>query len=178
MGVAAFAGPSGAGKSTTAALLSSLGYQLVADDILPVTFNQNLVPGVWPYLRRLKLRREPIAELAFTPTETVSEAFDNEKYFVYPKHAANDEWSRLERLYLLEIDPTCADVSIPDHRRRGGWCINGPDLSFQFYSWQWTGSRPSGALRVSSLQDPDLSPTPAAIRSCRREASLPHSVAR
>ena len=42
----------------------------------------------------------------------VSEAFDNEKYFVYPKHAADDQWSRLDRIYLLEIDPTCPHVSI------------------------------------------------------------------
>jgi hypothetical protein len=111
-GVMAFAGPSGVGKSTTAALLNSLGYQLVTDDILPVRFDQNAIPGAWPYLRRLKLHREPIAELAFTSRETVSEALDKEKYFVYPKHAADDQWSRLERVYLLEIDPTCPRVSI------------------------------------------------------------------
>ncbi len=111
-GITAFAGHSGAGKSTTAALLNSLGYQLVADDILPIRFNQNSIPGAWPYLRRLKLHREPIAELAFTPTEIVSEALDKEKYFVYPKHAADDQWSRLDRVYLLEIDPTCPHVSI------------------------------------------------------------------
>jgi len=112
MGVTAFAGPSGVGKSTTAALLNSFGYQLVTDDILPVRLNQNSIPGAWPYLRRLKLHRQPIAELGFTPTEMVSEAFDKEKYFVYPKHAADDRWSRLERIYLLEIDPTSSRISI------------------------------------------------------------------
>jgi hypothetical protein len=111
-GITGFAGHSGVGKSTTAALLNSLGYQLVADDILPVRFDQNSIPGAWPYLRRLKLHREPIAELAFTPTEMVSEALDKERYFVYPKHAADDQWSRLDRVYLLEIDPTCPHVSI------------------------------------------------------------------
>ena len=111
-GIIGFAGHSGAGKSTTAALLNSLGYQLAADDILPVRFNQNSIPGAWPYLRRLKLHREPIAELAFTPTEMVSETLDKERYFVYPKHAADDKWSRLQRVYLLEIDPTCSDVAI------------------------------------------------------------------
>jgi hypothetical protein len=111
-GITGFAGHSGAGKSTTAALLNSFGYQLVADDILPVRFNQNSTPGAWPYLRRLKLHSEPIAELAFTTTETVGEAFDKDRFFVYPKHAADDRWSRLERVYLLEIDPTCPKVSI------------------------------------------------------------------
>jgi hypothetical protein len=111
-GITAFAGRSGAGKSTTAALLNSLGYELITDDILPVSFNPNSIPGAWPYLRRLKLHRQPIAELGFTPTEMVSEAFDKEKYFVYPKHAADDRWSRLERIYLLEIDPTSPRISI------------------------------------------------------------------
>jgi hypothetical protein len=112
MGVTAFAGPSGVGKSTAAALLNSLGYQLVADDILPVRFNRNSIPGAWPYLRRLKLHRQPIADLGFTQTEMVSEAFDKEKYFVYPKHAADDQWSRIDRVYLLETDPTCPQISI------------------------------------------------------------------
>ena len=49
-GITAFAGPSGAGKSTTAALLSSLDYELVTDDMLPVSFNRESVPGAWPYL--------------------------------------------------------------------------------------------------------------------------------
>ena len=57
-GIAAFAGHRGAGKSTTAALLSLLGYELVTDDVLPVSFNQNSVPGAWPYLRRLKLQSD------------------------------------------------------------------------------------------------------------------------
>ena len=38
--ITAFAGHSGVGKSTIAALLGSLGYELVADDILPISFDQ------------------------------------------------------------------------------------------------------------------------------------------
>ena len=112
MGITAFAGHSGAGKSTTAALLNSLGYELIADDILPVSFNQNSIPGAWPYLRRLKLHRDPITQLAFTPTEIVSETLDKEKYFVRPKHTGDDKWRRLERLYLLENDVTDSHVPI------------------------------------------------------------------
>ena len=105
-GITAFAGRTGAGKSTTAALLNSLGYELITDDILPVSFNQNSIPGAWPYLRRLKLHLDPITQLGFTPTETVSENLDNEKYFVRPKRTGEDKWRRLERLYLLENDVT------------------------------------------------------------------------
>jgi hypothetical protein len=111
-GIAAFAGHSGAGKSTTAALLTSSGYELVADDILPVSFNSQSVPGAWPYLRRLKLHDEPIAQLGLTPTEPVGERLDKEKYFVRSRNTGDDKWSRLERVYLLELDPTDSRVSI------------------------------------------------------------------
>jgi hypothetical protein len=111
-GITAFAGHSGAGKSATAALLNSLGYELLADDILPVGFNQNSIPGAWPYLRRLKLHRDLIIQLAFTPAELVSETLDKEKYFVRPKRTDDDKWRRLERLYLLENDVTDSHVPI------------------------------------------------------------------
>jgi hypothetical protein len=111
-GITAFAGHSGAGKSTTAALLNSLGYALIADDILPVGFNQDSIPGAWPYLRRLKLRRDEISQLALAPTEVVSETLDTEKYFVFPKLTCDDKWRKLERLYLLEHAATDSDVAI------------------------------------------------------------------
>jgi hypothetical protein len=120
-GITALAGHSGAGKSTTAALLSSLGYELIADDILPVSFNQSSIPGAWPYLRRLKLHRDPIIQLAFTPTEIVSERLDKEKYFVHPKNTGDDKWRRLERLYLLENDVT--DSRVPIERITGAEAV-------------------------------------------------------
>jgi hypothetical protein len=110
--ITAFAGDSGAGKSTTAALMSSLDYELIADDILPVSFNHSSVPGAWPYLRRLKLRADSITELALTPMEFISERFEKERYFVRPKYVADDKWRRLERIYLLETDSNVSGVTI------------------------------------------------------------------
>lgn len=110
--IAAFAGHSGAGKSTTAALLGSLDYELIADDILPVSFDSNSVPGAWPYLRRLKLPSDSISQLGVTPTERVSETLDNKKYFVHPKYTASDKWIRLERLYLLDVHRSDSLASI------------------------------------------------------------------
>jgi hypothetical protein len=110
--VIAFAGHSGAGKSSLAALMNSLGYKLLADDILPISFNQNSVPGAWPYLRRLKLKSDTIKGFALTAIEPVSETLDKEKYFVLPKYYAEDRWSRLDRLYLLEMDPTEPRIAI------------------------------------------------------------------
>jgi hypothetical protein len=111
-GITAFTGYRGAGKSTMAALMDALGYALVSDDILAVSFNKECLPGSWPYLRRMKLKCAPITELALMPSESVSEALDKAKYFVPARHVADHRWRRLERIYLLEIDPTIADVSI------------------------------------------------------------------
>lgn len=111
-GITAFVGHSGAGKSTTAALLNSLGYELISDDVLPVSFDQNSVPGAWPYLRRLKLRHDSITQLAFTPTEVVSEDRDKHRYFVHPKHTGDAKWRRLERLYVLGNEVTDSHVPI------------------------------------------------------------------
>ncbi len=120
-GITGFSGHSGAGKSTTAALLASLGYELITDDILPVSFNSNSIPGAWPFLRRLKLHLDPIEQLAFTPAEMVSETLDKEKYFVHPKQTGNNEWSRLERLSLLENDVT--DVRAPIEQITGAEAV-------------------------------------------------------
>jgi hypothetical protein len=111
-GITAFAGDSGAGKSTLAAVLNSWGYELIADDVLPVRFGQNSIPGAWPYLRRLKLHFDSIAQLSFTPTEVVSEARDKHRYFVHPKHTGDAKWRRLERLYVLGNEGTDSHVPI------------------------------------------------------------------
>jgi hypothetical protein len=116
-GITAFAGHSGAGKSTTAAVLNSFGYELIADDILPVSFNRHSRPGAWPYLRRLKLHRDPITQLGLTPAGVVSETLDKETYFVRPKRAGDDKWRMLERLYLLENGS--ADSRVPIERITG-----------------------------------------------------------
>jgi hypothetical protein len=105
-GITAFAGHSGTGKSTAAALLDLMGYELIADDILPVNFNQNSTPGAWPYLRRLKLSRDYIVRLGLTPGEIVSETLDTNRNFVLPKRTGNDKWRKLNRLYLLESHVT------------------------------------------------------------------------
>ena len=109
-GIAAFAGHSGAGKSTIAALMGSLGYALVADDIVPVSFREGSPPGAKPF-SPLKLQLDPIIQLALPSTELVKEV-SNRKYFVSPKITADDEWIRLERIDLLEVDGATSGASI------------------------------------------------------------------
>ena len=110
--ITAFAGHSGTGKSTIAAFLNSIGFELITDDILPVSFNQNSIPGAWPYLRRLKLHRDPITQFTFTPTEVVSETLDKDKYFVSPQSTSYDRWRRLRRLYFIENGVNDSDLLI------------------------------------------------------------------
>ena len=153
-GITAFAGHPGAGKSTTAALLNTLGYELIADDILPVSFNQNLIPGAWPYLRRLKLHRDPITRLAFTPAEIVSENLDKEKYFVHPKFRGDDKWRRLERIYLLENDVTASHN--PIEQLTGADAVRAlVDQTYHFDFILGTRQvwRPSRVLCTTSLKD-------------------------
>jgi hypothetical protein len=129
--IIAFAGHSGIGKSTLAAAMSSLDYEVVTDDVLPVSFDQNSVPGAWPYLRRLKLRNDCVEELALTAIEPVSETLDREKHFIRPKYIAEDRWSRLDRLYLLELDPTRSRVEI--ERLAGADAVHGlVDQTYHF----------------------------------------------
>src|SRR5262245_32721106 len=120
-GITAFVGHSGAGKSTTAAFLNSIGYELISDDILPVSFDQNAIPGAWPYIRRLKLRHDSITQMAVTPTEVVSEARDKHRYFVHPKHSGDAKWRRLERLYVLGNEVT--DLNVPIEQITGAEAV-------------------------------------------------------
>ena len=160
-GITAFAGHCGAGKSTTAACMGLLGYKLVADDILPVSFNQNLVPGAWPYLRRLKLRNDSINRLSLTPSESVSEWLDKEKYFVRPKYTADDKWNRLERVYLLESDPTASSISID--RLTGAEAVRA--LIDQTYHFRFI--RGSGRFRDHMVFCAQLASKIAIYRLCR-----------
>lgn len=61
--VTAFVGESGQGKSTLAAYLADGGWQLVADDILPVSRDQAGVQ-LWPRFPQLKLEVQPGVALA------------------------------------------------------------------------------------------------------------------
>jgi hypothetical protein len=110
-GIVGFLGNSGSGKSSLAAFMTKTGLNFVADDILPIRFAQT-EPGAWPYLRRMKLRRDSIDDLSFTAAEIVSARLDKNKYFVFPTDSAADEWAALNRLYVLELDQRDEGITI------------------------------------------------------------------
>lgn len=61
--VVAFAGPSGTGKSTLAAWFERAGYEVVADDVCAIRFDESGLPVAWPGLPRIKLWGEAIGAL-------------------------------------------------------------------------------------------------------------------
>jgi hypothetical protein len=111
-GIAAIVGHSGVGKSTSAAWLTKMGYELVADDILPISLGANSRPGAWPYLRRLKLHQNAIAELGWIPGPAVGVAFDRNKVFVSPRRRCDDQWRKLDRIYLIESEKPSLQLRI------------------------------------------------------------------
>lgn len=58
----AIVGDSGAGKSTTASALLQRGFQLISDDVIPVTISENNVPMVTPAYPQQKLWKESLHE--------------------------------------------------------------------------------------------------------------------
>ncbi|HET8711637.1 MAG TPA: hypothetical protein VFM32_09685, partial [Spongiibacteraceae bacterium] len=111
-GIAAIVGHSGAGKSTSAAWLTKMGYELVADDILPISYGANSRPGAWPYLRRFKLHRDVITELGWLPIQPVGASFDKHKFFVSPIRSCDDQWRRLDRIYLIQNEMPGSQLQI------------------------------------------------------------------
>jgi hypothetical protein len=113
-GITGFIGHSGSGKSFTAACMSTLGHELVADDILPITFNSNGLPGAYPFLQRFKLKRDSIDELSLHAEGPVSERIDSSKNFVLPTYQARNDWRELHRVYLLETSSDVEGVIIEE----------------------------------------------------------------
>ncbi|WP_091167133.1 aldolase [Paenibacillus sp. 1_12] len=56
-------GDSGAGKSTLATTFLNQGYQLLSDDVIAISFSQNLTPLVTPAYPQQKLWKESLVEL-------------------------------------------------------------------------------------------------------------------
>lgn len=76
-------GQSGAGKSTLASILLEKGYQLLSDDLIPVTFNQDHIPIVMPSYPQQKMWQETIDHLGMS-SSNFKPLFDRETKFAVP----------------------------------------------------------------------------------------------
>ncbi|GAE35941.1 aldolase [Halalkalibacter akibai] len=88
----AIVGESGAGKSTLASAFLKRGYQLLSDDVIPVTINQEGQPVVTPAYPQQKLWMESLHEFGMT-ADSYRPIIDREMKFAIPvkdKFASDD----------------------------------------------------------------------------------------
>ncbi|WP_417898980.1 aldolase [Bacillus haimaensis] len=79
----AIVGDSGAGKSTTASALLKQGYELISDDVIPVSFNEQGIPLVTPAYPQQKLWQESIDEFGMESSH-FRPIIDRETKFAIP----------------------------------------------------------------------------------------------
>ncbi|WP_338789125.1 aldolase [Metabacillus sp. FJAT-53654] len=79
----AIVGDSGAGKSTLASAFLKLGYQLISDDVIPVTINKKGIPIVTPAYPQQKLWLESLNQFAMESNQ-FRPIFNRETKFAIP----------------------------------------------------------------------------------------------
>lgn len=82
----AIVGDSGAGKSTLASAFLSRGYQLLSDDVIPVSFSEQNIPVVTPAYPQQKLWLESLEQFGMESTH-YRPIFDRETKFAVPVSA-------------------------------------------------------------------------------------------
>ena len=154
-GAEAFLGETGAGKSTLAAALVKQGWQLLADDILRVTWNKN-TPLAWPSYPGLRLW--PDARRRFFPRLRAKRVADySPKLRVLPgsRRALPNRPIKLARIYVLKP------------RRRSSVPVRVRTLGPQAAFWALHG----GSFRLA-LSNPHLQRKEFRLL-CRLATSLP-----
>lgn len=109
-GAVLFLGNSGWGKSTSAAAFYAQGYGMVADDLIPLQFNNSLKPMVYPGFPQLRLSPEVAAVLGATTgpwTGGPEQKCHLRAEWGFPKHPVP-----LQRLYVLAEGENLAIESI------------------------------------------------------------------
>lgn len=81
----AIVGDSGAGKSTLASAFLKRGYQLLSDDVIPLTFNNENIPIVTPSYPQQKLWLESLNHFGME-SNNYQPLFIREKKFAVPVH--------------------------------------------------------------------------------------------
>ncbi|WP_339147749.1 MULTISPECIES: aldolase [unclassified Sutcliffiella] len=79
----AIVGDSGAGKSTTASVLLQRGYELISDDVIPVTFTIDNIPVVTPAYPQQKLWQESLNKFGME-SSNLRPIIDRETKFAIP----------------------------------------------------------------------------------------------
>lgn len=100
----AIAGSSGVGKSTLASEFLNRGYQLISDDLIPITFNEENVPIVTPGYPQQKLWKESLNQFGME-TNNYRPLIDRATKFSIPvnKQFANEPLQLVSIFELVKI---------------------------------------------------------------------------
>jgi hypothetical protein len=110
-GCFAFAGQSGAGKSTIAASLIKRGYDLFAEDLSLVHWNDASEPIIGQGIQELRLWRDSVEALGWTDTEPFAVPSGTSKS-VFRRDQMQQNTAQLRRIYSLEFSRDDADPGI------------------------------------------------------------------
>jgi hypothetical protein len=122
-------GASGAGKSTLACALMGQGWSLLADDLVAVTPEGMVLPGI----PRIKLWEDAMRSFGWSPEQAIPVASDIAKYLMPAIHLRPAQApARLAQLYLLQREPWNG-ISPPRRRAIGSEKVAMAELLNQLY---------------------------------------------
>jgi hypothetical protein len=99
--VFAFLGSKNKGKSTLALKFYENGYPIVADDYIPIQF-ENRIPFVYTGFPQLKLSRKSLAHSNFNLEKNLEYTSDFDKFYFPTKRYFTQNKLPLKRIYILE----------------------------------------------------------------------------
>jgi len=99
--VVAFLGAKNKGKSTVALEFYENGYPIVADDYIPIYF-ENSIPFVYTGFPQLKLSQKSIAHSHFILEKNLKYTSDFDKFYFTTKRSFTQNKLPLKRIYILE----------------------------------------------------------------------------
>lgn len=112
----AIIGDSGAGKSTLASSLLNKGYQLISDDVIPVTLNEEKLPLITPAYPQQKLWLESLNEFGMD-ANGYKQIFNREtKYAVPVKNQFVSQKLQLSGVFELVKSDTAEIILNPIHK--------------------------------------------------------------
>jgi hypothetical protein len=119
--VVAFVGDSGAGKSTLAAHFQRAGYDVLADDICVVSFDDGMQPLVWPGLPRIKLWHDTLCAFGRDAGSLEEVTADAGKFYLPPTAQTAVHPRPLRAVYVLASAPRGGEGSIQRLRGRAAF---------------------------------------------------------
>jgi hypothetical protein len=104
-GVYLFAGNSGAGKSTTVAEIQNRGYDVITDDLTPITFTEDALSIATCGIGRIKLWSDALEKLNIPYTSEDRIRGELEKFHVGIRRKTVNQYFQGKKIFILEPYP-------------------------------------------------------------------------